>query len=254
MPDTGSVRLGTEPRGGTADRSVESVHDPHDWLTQRQVALLLHEEIGVHRETARRLLAAGLLGKPRTTSLADFYRRDALDAFLERHRARGPLPDRDRHLVVVRVGNGRVHFGAEVPEHRDRLATGWRMSPKWRALITMCSQRAQPVGLLVTIGGFVVAGADIAAAEWAGQEGLPPGDPMASPLLTRFDLDPPGAWYDEWRGYYLPTGRGGAALRVWPLGGRLHTQGSNAPPWEWPPVGDPRYWGPTTSYLPPGRT
>lgn len=207
----------------------------------------------MHPETARRLLAAGLLGRPRATSLAVWYHRDALDEFLARHRDRGSVPRPDRHLVVVRVGNGRVRMGADVQDHLDRLGQGWRMSPTWRALIRAGSRRGQRAGFLVTLGGFVVAGADIVAAEWAGEEGLPPGDPGASPLLTRFDLLLPGSWYDDWRGRFLPTGRGGAPLRVWPLGGRLNTKGSHAPPWEWPPVDDPAYWGPDTQYVPPTR-
>jgi hypothetical protein len=47
---------------------------------------------------------------------------------------------------------------------------------------------------------------------------------MPSPLLTRFDLRPPGEWYEEWRGRLLPTHAGGPALRMWPLGWRA--------PWE----------------------
>ena len=89
------------------------------------------------------------------------------------------------------------------------------MSGVWRALFSAVAERGDRGGLLATLGGFVVAGADIVGAEWVGQEGLPPGDPDGSYLLTR---------YDDWRGRYLPTGRGGSALRVWPLGGRLRTE------------------------------
>ena len=57
------------------------MHDPHEWLTRRAAAQQLHEDLGIHRETARRLLAAGALGRPRNTSLASFHRRDDVDAF-----------------------------------------------------------------------------------------------------------------------------------------------------------------------------
>ena len=72
-----------------------------------------------------------------------------------------------------------------------------------------------PVGFVVCLSGWVVAGADIRGARWAGED-----EPAASPLLTNFDLRPPGDWYDGWRGRLLPTQVGGAALRVWPRGGR----------------------------------
>lgn len=65
---------------------------PHDWLTQRAAAQILHEDLGIHPETARRLLVAGLIGRPRVTSLASFYRRDSVDAFVEAQRARPPAP------------------------------------------------------------------------------------------------------------------------------------------------------------------
>ena len=52
-----------------------------------------------------------------------------------------------------------------------------------------------------------------------------------SPLLTRFELRPPGEWYQDWRGRLLPTRAGGAALRVWPLGWRA--------PWERTPRMNP---------------
>jgi len=195
------------------------VHDPHDWLTQRATADLLHEDLGIHPETARRLLVAGLLGRPRGTTLASFYRRDVVDAFVAEQRARPPLPVPDRNLVIVRVGNGRVRFGATEQHQLDRLAGGWRMSPTWRILCrAMPEVGAPPVGFLVTLGGYVVAGADIMGAEWDGAEAEGADRRAASPLWTRFDLRPPGAWFDAWRGQLLPTQVGGSALRVWPLG------------------------------------
>ncbi len=171
-------------------RSVDGVpevrdpFDPHDWLTQRAAAQVLHEDLGIHPETARRLLVAGVLGRPRRTSLAAFHHRDAVDAFVARCREQDPLPVPDRNLVVVRVGNARVAYGATEQHQLDRLADGWRMSPTWRALCR----------------GVVEAG-------------LPP-------VVTRFDLRAPGEWYDDWRGRLLPTGAGGAALRFWALGMR----------------------------------
>lgn len=205
--------------------SVGAMHDPHDWLTQRAAAQQLHEDIGMHRETARRLLVAGAMGLPRNTSLASFHHRDEIDAFVARYRERPPLPVPDRNLVVVRVGNGRVRLGATEQHQLDRLADGWRMSSKWRALCRgVVAAGGRPCGFLVTLSGFVVAGADIVGAEWAGREDVEPGHPEGSPLLTRFDLRPPGAWYDDWSGQQLPSQVGGAALRVWALHDRA--------PWE----------------------
>ena len=102
------------------------MHDPHDWLTRRAAAQQLHEDLGIHRETARRLLAAGALGRPRNTSLASFHRRDDVDAFVDRYRDPPPLPVPDRNLVLVRVGNGRVRLGATDQHQLDKLADGWR--------------------------------------------------------------------------------------------------------------------------------
>ncbi len=206
-------------------------HDPHDWLTQRAAAWQLHEDLGMHPETARRLLVAGLLGDPRNTSLASFHRRDVVDAFVADQRARTPLAQPDRNLVLVRVGNGRVKYGATEQHQLDRLADGWRMSPTWRALCRgVVAAGGKPAGFLVTLGGFVVAGADILGAEWSGAQLTQDQEPGSEPtpqmsfLLTRFELRPPGPWYEDWRGRLLPSQRGGAALRVWPLHERA--------PWE----------------------
>jgi hypothetical protein len=142
-----------------------------------------------------------------------------VDAFVAEQGQRRLLPVPDRNLVIVRVGHGRVRMGATEQHQLDRLSDGWRMSPKWRVLCrSMVAVGALPVGLLVTLGGYVVAGADIVGAEWEGAD--------LSPLRTRFELRPPGGWFDEWHGRLLPTHVGGSALRVWPLGW--------AAPWERP--------------------
>lgn len=204
-------------------------HDPHEWLSQRAAAQQLHEDLGIHAETARRLLVAGILGRPRNTSLASFHRRDAIDAFVAEQRARTPLPVPDRNLVIVRVGNGRVVQGATEQHQLDRLATGWRMSSRWRALCGgVVDAGLEPVGFLVTMSGFVIAGADIVDAHWEGADVEGATRHTVSPQLTRFELRPPGEWYDDWRGRLLPTRVGGAALRMWPLGWRA--------PWERRPV------------------
>ena len=123
--------------------------------------------------------------------------------------------------------------GATQQHHLDRLSDGWRMSPTWRALCRgVVAVGAPPVGFLVTLGGFVVCGADIAGAEWMGSEIEGADHLTMSPLLTRFDLRLPGEWYEDWRGRLLPTYAGGAALRVWPLGWRA--------PWERKPRDRPR--------------
>ena len=213
-------------------RDVGDPHDPHEWLTQRAAAAVLHEDLGIHPETARRLLVAGLLGRPRATSLASFYRRDTVDAFVASQHERPALPVPDRNLVLVRVGNGRVRLGATEQHQLDRLSDGWRMSPMWRVLCRSAVEAGlQPVGFLVTLGGFVVSGADIVDAQWMGAQVEGATHRTVSPLLTRFELRPPGEWYQDWRGRLLPTRAGGAALRVWPLGWRA--------PWERTPRMNP---------------
>jgi hypothetical protein len=198
---------------------MHDVHDPHDWLTQRAAADVLHEDLGIHPETARRLLVAGIVGRPRATTLASFYRRDVLDAFVTEQRERPPLPVPDRNLVIVRVGNGRVRLGATEQHQLDRLSAGWRMSPTWRALCrAVADVGPHPVGFLVTVGGYVVSGADIVGAMWEGADIEGADLDTVSQLRTRFELRPPGSWFDEWRGRLLPTHVGGSALRVWPLG------------------------------------
>jgi hypothetical protein len=188
----------------------EAGHTPHDWLSQREAAQVLHENLDIHPETARRLLVAGLLGVPRATPRASLYLRSTVEDFVASQRDLPALPVPDRNLVFVRVGNGRVRLGATRQHQLDRLADGWRMSPQWRALCRgLVEMGRPPVGFLVTLGGYVVCGADILGAERSGD---------ASPLLTRFDLRPPGEWYEDWRGRLLPTHAGGASLRVWPLG------------------------------------
>ncbi|WP_374454756.1 hypothetical protein [Nocardioides sp.] len=191
---------------------------PHDWLTQRAAAQVLHEDLGIHPERtapARRRADRPAAG----TSLACFHRRDRVDAFVEAQRSRPPIPVPDRNLVIVRVGNGRVRFGSTEQHQLDRLSEGWRMSSTWRVLCrAVLDVGAHPVGFLVTLGGYVVSGADILGAEWMGNDIEGADHDSVSPLLTRFDLRPPGEWYEAWRGRLLPTSAGGAALRVWPLG------------------------------------
>lgn len=192
--------------------------DPHEWITQRQAAAILHEDIGVHPESARRLLAAGLVGKGRCTSRATYYLRRVVDEFVASHRGAGPLPTRDRNMVLVRAGHGRVRFGMQPEEMLDRLGDGWRLSFRWRLLLEAVIERGERPGFLVTVGGFVVLGADMVGVSWAGA--LPPagGYPgKEESLKTRFELEMPGEWYQEWHGRHVPTGPGGAALRVWPV-------------------------------------
>jgi hypothetical protein len=214
--------------------ALDDPHDPHEWLTQRAAAAVLHEDLGIHPETARRLLVAGLLGRPRATSLASFYRRDTVDAFVVAQRDRPAIPVPDRNLVFVRVGHGRVRFGATEQHQLDRLAEGWRMSPTWRVLCRSAVEAGMhPVGLVVTLCGYVVSGADILGAEWMGKSVEGVTNRTMSPLLTRFDLRPPGEWYEDWRGRLLPSRVGGAALRVWPVGWRAPWE--RHPRNEWPP-------------------
>lgn len=214
--------------------------DPHEWITQRHAALILHDEIGVHPETARRVLCAGLLGTPRRTTRADYYPRRAVDDFVREHRERGPLPRHDRNLVVVRVGNRRVHPGRPRRELLDELGEGWRMSATWRLLFDCLIERDLRPGFLVTVGGFVVLGADIAGVEWAGEAASDGGVvPRQADRATTFHLEEPGEWYAQWHARHLPTGRGGSPLRVWPVdrtirlgrespGGRTRRRGRGA--------------------------
>jgi hypothetical protein len=192
--------------------------DPHEWITQREAAEILHEDIGVHRESARRMLAAGLVGRGRSTSRATYYLRRVVDDFVAAYRTAGPLPQRDRNLVLVRVGPGRVRLHMQPEDLLDRLGDGWRMSFRWRLLLDAVMERGERPGFLVTVGGFVVLGADIVGVSWAGR---PPADGgyagKEESLKTRFELEGPGEWYAEWHARHVPTGRGGAALRVWPV-------------------------------------
>lgn len=200
---------------------MDGIADPHDWLTQRAAAEALADGLGIHPETARRLIVAGVLGRPRATSVASFHRRDAVDAFVDARLVNTPLPVPDRNLVFVRVGNGRVRMGATEQHQLDRLSRGWRMSPQWRVLCNaIVDAGGQRVGFVVCLGGYVVAGADIVRAEWAGAEIDGADLRSVASVLTNFDLQPPGAWFDAWRGRLLPTYVGGAPLRVWILGER----------------------------------
>lgn len=156
---------------------MPDVDDPHDWISQREVAQILHEEIGVNVETARRMLVAGLLGRPRRTRRADYYLLETVDAFVADTARRGPVPAHDRNLVVVRVGHGRVRYGVPRHELLERLGEGWRLSPQWRVLFEVLIERGQRPGFLVTVGGFVVLGAEISHIERTGDSA-----PLPSPL------------------------------------------------------------------------
>ncbi|WP_181313108.1 hypothetical protein [Nocardioides campestrisoli] len=210
--------------------SEGAVRSQRETWSQREACEVLGARCGMDRETARRVLRAGLAGagvRLRGTVLYEAAEVEAL--------ARRPLLDLGlprvchRGTFVARLGARRTvpperrlrgpdglpqtWRGADLaaaPAEQLRAASGpWRLSPLARVRLTSMVQRQGFVPFVATTGGFVLLGGDLVAARAA--------EPGRSSSATMLALADPGDWFDAWRRGRLLTGPGGP-WQMWPAG------------------------------------
>jgi hypothetical protein len=157
-------------------------------VTGRKAARML--DLG--RETASRVLAAGLAGEPVETPAAHLYDADRVAAL----RAR-PVVD-DTTPLPAACANGVLvaRIDPRVPPGPPELARGpWRLSfGRWAALTVLINQHAM-MPLVMTVGGFVLGGADVVGSAGA------PEDRRLTLLRTR----PAGDWFAAFDQHVLRT-------------------------------------------------
>ncbi|WP_162599681.1 hypothetical protein [Nocardioides solisilvae] len=171
-------------------------------MSRREAGALLGELAGLDRETARRVLDAGLAGEGmrlRGTVLHERARVAELAArpcLEDLPLGRDSLPEAcQRGTFVARLG----------PRRPDSSAAGpWRVSALARVRLRATMEAQGFVPFVATRGGYVVLGGDAVGTE-TGEDG------------TRFLLREPGRWYAAWRDGRLPASPG-PPWQVWPSG------------------------------------
>jgi hypothetical protein len=165
-------------------------------MTERAVGRFL----GLGRAATARVLAAGLAGEPFAAGGARLYDRAAVEALARRRRVdeRTPLPRAcDRGVLVARVNpaGGRESVLA-------RACGPYRLGVGRATVLAVLLGQQGRVPLVATVGGYVVAGADVVARST---------DDAALPRTT-LQTRPPGDWWDSFAGRRLPTGPGDPLL------------------------------------------
>lgn len=169
-------------------------------ITARQAEEYLRSCLPLSRRQARRVLDAGLAGDPVRTRTAHLYDLAAVTALTRR-------PEVERDVIVSLLPPGiwvaRRLVDARLPagEQRAALADGWRLGlGRLGFLLFECDHRGF-VPLVATVGGFVVAGAEI--------RGVGPGE---QPDRHRFELAPPGEWFEGFTERRLVSGPGASGV------------------------------------------
>ena len=147
---------------------------------------------GVSSWSAQRVLSAGLAGEPIRSGSAVLYEAARVMELAERPSARWPdIAGRCPAGLFV----SRRDFPATAPlaDQLKALSVGWSAVNPW-AWVGMALRipHLGPAGFVATIGGLVVLGADIVEARG----------------FSELVLAPPGPWYDDAAGHWLPTGPG----------------------------------------------
>jgi hypothetical protein len=184
-------------------------------VTERTAAALF-ADLGIDRETARRVLRAGLVRPVQRMRGVTLYRECELAAFVSRQLVEPPEVT-DGVVVVFRthprradpdspVGWSGLDLTAPPAEQLVAARAGGRgMSAVTRTYVSLLAQRDGCVPMLATIGGFVGLAAEII--------GPAPHD-AAERRSPAWQLRGAGAWADEWLGLHVPTGRGGSSWRL----------------------------------------
>lgn len=164
-------------------------------LSSRQAAVEF-ARVGLARDQARQVLATGLAGPGVRTASALLYDEAKIHELRRRPTVRSTgLDPRCRDGMFVTRGR---HLDCSAPR-REQLAAvggGWWLSPFTVVLLETRAERGRPVPFIVTVGGFVLLGAEIRGVR---------GTTKAATL----DLADPGPWFDALRDRRIETGRGG---------------------------------------------
>jgi hypothetical protein len=156
------------------------------WISQRLATEVLVDGFDISPRQARQVLAAGLAGEPLRERGFVLYDGDLLLALIGRESATEGLLDAvcPHGLFVARREPG----GAGWPA----LRRGWRFSPWTAVWLKVRIETYGPFPVVATVGGFVVACADMVAASVGGS----------------LALAHPGAWSEQLEDRHLPTGPG----------------------------------------------
>jgi hypothetical protein len=193
-------------------------------ITQGSDALISQREaqehfglLGIDRETARRMLLAGLVRPVHRQRGATLYREADVLAFLRRYLVTPPAVT-DGILVVLRshprradpaspVGWSGIDLTAPPDEQLVAARAGGRgMSVVTRAYIRAVAERDGCVPMVATVGSAVALAAEILEPV--------PREESAERRRPAWMLRPAGAWGQEWHGLHLPTSPGGSSWRV----------------------------------------
>lgn len=182
-------------------------------ITEREAARRLAERHLISRDQARRVLIAGLAGPARRYGRASLYQEDHVGALLDRPMCCTATLDAVRPFIV-RIGRRRS-FDVTLPWERQAEVVRCHWYVPRITIVTMAAR--SPLGpdrqpFVATLGGFVVFGGDVTGSTFdSGQ---------VANLRSRnipyrsFDLERPGAWYDDLRDTWLPL-HNGAAWTLW---------------------------------------
>lgn len=176
-------------------------------ISERKAAAILGR-FGMSRSAAQHVLATGAAGRPiqRSPLLYDLATVDEC--------ARRPLVDDSRvarvcpaGYLVARLPRTRMFDVAASWEDRSTVLAGpWRVDPKVHLVLSVRVATGYRLPLVLLVSGFVLAGADLVG---MGRPTL-----AATPLV----VEPPGEWFDLFRGRRCAAGRGRQTeLRGWPL-------------------------------------
>jgi hypothetical protein len=168
-------------------------------LTTRESQILICGRTGLASEQARRLLVAGAAGPGELVGRSTLYDADRVHDLAAR-----PAVDLGRlahtcpcGLYVARLDRASpLSVSASWADQARVAAAQPPLPPLTRASINVRIGAWGPLPWLATISGLVVFGAQ---AEGAHTE---------ASGRTRFQLAPPGAWFDAVADRWFPTGRG----------------------------------------------
>ncbi len=179
-------------------------------LTSGQACERLRKLHLLGRNQALRVLQSGLAGERTQLGAGYGYDSDALDTLLARPRCTTEALDEHRPFIA-RIGrNRRFDARAAWDEQRDDLADDWYL-PR----IAVEQMRGHhPVPFLATMGAWVVFGGEISGYEKTRTEPVTVRPRNRNHAPTRFTLTPPGTWFREFEGTWLPI-ENGATWTYW---------------------------------------
>jgi hypothetical protein len=169
------------------------------WISQREATFMLQCGVRITERQARRVLAAGLAGAPQRVPGMHLYDRERVSALLATTQ------------ITESELDARCPHGLFVARRTENLGSGWRFSWWTCVWLRVRIERHGPFPLLATVGGFVVAAADILDATTAGTLLLADAGTWSATLVRRRLVTGPGR--DWWiRGLDRPRQNGRAAL------------------------------------------